>query len=175
MVSQPTSDDLRQFFAHSDLLDHAVLRPLDHIAANWEVTWDHQAQRYEPEENSFSEQLNALIEEIAQATPPHQYHDNEDRLAQFVIKSLKWPIRKEGRRWVGVDYDSILEQGGFDDIDQKDLVVAATGRTVAALMHGQRHFDEMENSHRRMLGAVMSIILYHRADGGIFDEDPERE
>ena len=100
--------------------------------------------------------------EARHASPPARYHDNENRLAEYVRKNLKWPIRKEGKRWVGADYSSIIEQGGFDDFDQQDLVLAAAGRIRAAIDHGQQHFDDMEESHRRILGAVISIILYHR-------------
>lgn len=64
---------------------------------------------------------------------------------------------------VGADYDSILEQGGFHDIDEANLVAAAAGRVRAALERGQMHWDDMEDSHRRMLAAVLSVILYHRA------------
>jgi hypothetical protein len=74
---------------------------------------------------------------------------------------LKWPIYKEGNRWVG-DYRSIIEQGGFDDLDEKDLVEAAAGRIRAAIDRGQGHFEQMEESHRTILARVLSAILYHR-------------
>jgi hypothetical protein len=153
---------VRKFFAWSDTLDHRVLRPLSHIHANWEVTWDHGAERYEHEHDSFAEKLNLLIEELANTQPPLRYHDNEDRLAQYVVAKLNWNIQKQGNRWVGADYDFILEQGGHNDIDQQDLILAAAGRIHAALARGQMHIDQMEESHARMLCAVLSIILYHR-------------
>lgn len=145
-------------------MDHNVLRPLSHIAGNWEITWNHSIQKYEPEEESFAELLNQLIFDLSTTIPPEKYHDNEDRLAEFVIENLKWPITKDRGRWVGEDYDVILEQGGFDDVGQKNLLEAATGRIYAAIKRDQTHFDEMEDSHRRMLGAVLTIILYHRSD-----------
>lgn len=95
--------------------------------------------------------------------PPGRYHDNEDILADYVIDRLKWPIRKLGGRWVGADYDSILEQGGFGDLDQAELLTATTGRIYAAFEFGQNHYDQMEESHRRMLAAILSIILYRRS------------
>ncbi|MDR3529030.1 MAG: hypothetical protein P4L90_00535 [Rhodopila sp.] len=157
-------DAVRAFFARSDLLDHYVLRPLSHIHANWELSWDLEAERYEHEHDSFAQKLNLLIESLALTRPPSQYHDGEDSLAQYVVARLNWNIRKNGHRWVGADYDAILEQGGHGDIDQKELTLAAAGRIHAALARGQMHFDDMEKSHAGMLGAVLAIILYHRAD-----------
>ncbi len=155
---------VRSFFAQSDDFDHFVLRPLTHIrgAENWELSWDAEGQAYVAEDNRLAQLLNELIEELEQSSPPARYHDNEDRLAEFVIKSLKWPIRKIDGRWVGADYAVILEHGGYDDSDQRDLVLAAAGRIRAAFEANQHHFDDMEESHRRMLAAVISVILYHR-------------
>jgi len=81
-----------------------------------------------------------------------------------VIAKLKWPIVKVKGRWIGADYASILEQGGFGDIDQQDLVAAVAGRIHAAIRFGQHHFDDMERSHRDMLAAVLTIIFYHRTE-----------
>lgn len=164
MTATPASPDaVRRFFAWSDSLDHLVLRPLSHIRSAWEITWDHQAGQYEPEPDSFAGDLNLLIEELATTRPPARYHDNEDRLAQYVVDRLHWPIFKQGNRWMGADYATILEQGGFDDIDQEELLLAAAGRVHAALKHKQTHLDEMEESHRDMLAAVLTIILYQRS------------
>ena len=162
---------LRDFFAWSETLDYLVTRPLSHIAGNWELTWDHNSREYEPEEGSFAFLVNQMIEDIAVTMPPERYHDNEDRLAEHVIAHLKWPIRKVGNRWIGADYESILEQGGFSDFDQADLLTAAAGRVHAALDRGQNHFDDMEQSHRSMLAGVLAIILYHRSNelGDLFD------
>jgi hypothetical protein len=150
------------FFANSSFLDSEVLRPLSHILPYWELTWDTDTQTYSEEHGSYAAVLNSLILELQTVSPPARYHDNEDRLAEYVIKNLKWPIRKEGKRWVGADYNSIIEQGCFDDSDQLELVSAAAGRIRAAIDRGQQRFDDMEESHRQMLAAVLSIILYHR-------------
>jgi hypothetical protein len=158
----PTADEIREFFAWSDRLDHDVLRPLSHIRSNWEALWNHVEQRYEPEDDSFAEDLNVLIDDLATTAPPKRYHDNEDVLANYVIETLKWPIRKEKGRWVGADYYSILEHGGFQDVDQAELLAAASGRIHAAIRSGQTHFDQMEESHQKMLCAVLTIVLYHR-------------
>ncbi|HLO76751.1 MAG TPA: hypothetical protein VK196_09895 [Magnetospirillum sp.] len=159
----PSPDEIRNFFAWSDFLDHEVLRPLSHIRGNWEATWDGDDRCYIPEEDSFAEDLNALILDISITAPPLRYHDNEDILANFVINRLGWPIRKENGRWVGADYEAILEQGGLNDVAQDELLAAVAGRVHAAFRYGQTHFDEMELSHQRMVSAIMAIILYHRS------------
>ena len=61
---------------------------------------------------------------------------------------------------MGEDYSAIIEQGGFDDVNDSDL--AAAGRIQAAIIRGQTRYDDMEESHRMMVGAVLAIILYHR-------------
>lgn len=158
------AESIRSFFSPGHWLDYMVTRPLDHIRHNWELIWNTDEERYEHEESSFAGLLNELIEELATAKPPIRYHDNEDRLAEYVRDGpLRWPIAKVGSRWVGADYRVILEQGAFSDADQRDLVLASAGRIWAAIKRGQTHFDDMEDSHQRMLATVLSIILYRRA------------
>ncbi len=162
-----SADDVRDFFAWSEWLDRAVLRPLSHIASNWEVRWSHSERRYVPEPHSFADDLNAVIDLIAVCPPPSRYHDHEDVIAERVVQDLKWPIQKKGGRWVGEDYAAILEQGAFRDLDQRDLIAAASGRVRAALAYGQEQFDEMEDGHFSMLAALMTIIIYHRDCDGV--------
>ncbi|MGJ5817014.1 hypothetical protein [Paludibaculum fermentans] len=154
--------DKRDFFRNSDLLDYMVLRPLAHIRSGWELVWEPESNAYEEEEDSFAGLLNGLISQLATVQSPPRYHDSEDRLAEYVQRNLNWGIRKEGRRWVGADYDVILQQGSFGDADQSELLLASAGRIQAAITKGQLHFDDMEESHQRMLGAVLSIILWQR-------------
>ncbi len=155
----------RAFFAQSDLLDYLALRPLAHIRGNWDVTWDPAAGRYEPEEDSFAQHLNVLIEDIATCEPPTSYHEHEDSLAERCRDKMKWPISKVGNRWIGVkDYHAILEAGSIPYYDQDELVLSSAGRMKAAMQRGQMHFDDMEKSHRYVLGGVMAIIIYWRAD-----------
>lgn len=163
-TSVETMPNLRDFFRRSDLLDALALRQLSHIKGNWELTWNHDLERYEPEEDSFAEKVNDLIDELSSVEPPQRYHDNEDRLAEHVVNRLGWNIRKVGSRWVGQDYPFILEQGSFGVEAQKDLLLAAAGRIKAAIIRGQHHFDDMEESHRKMLADVLAIVLYHRAE-----------
>jgi hypothetical protein len=154
---------VKVFFARSEWLDREVLRPLSHILPYWETSWDEVEEKYCEEQGSYTALLNSLIGELAAANPPARYHDNEDRLARYVVENLKWPIRKEGNRWAGADYSFILQQGGFVGLNERDLVAAAAGRIHAAITRGQLHYDDMEDSHRRMLAAVLSVILYLRS------------
>lgn len=148
-----------QFFGWSDALDHDVLRPLSHIHMNWELTWD--GSKYEPEEDSYAAHMNALIDLIATTTPPVSYHEHEDIVATYLAKRDP-SIYKERGRWLGTEYVAILERGGFEDIDQEDLIKAATGRVHAAIKRGQATYDDMEDGHRIMLAGVLTVILYHR-------------
>lgn len=139
-----------------------VLRPLSHVMECWELTWDFEGEKYLAEEGSYAALLNELLKELGIVSPPARYHDSEDRLAEYVIEHLKWPILKVGGRWVGADYDSVIEQGSFHDRNERDLTLAAAGRIRAAQILRQKHYDHMEPSHRRMLAAVLSIILFRR-------------
>lgn len=103
--------------------------------------------------------INTLLLDLKNRRPRGSYHVHEDRLAEFTRVRLKWPIRKVGGRWVGSDYASILEQGAFDDLDC--LIDAAAGRIHAARSRGQSTFEEMDDSHQRMLADVIAAILYH--------------
>ena len=163
-MEQPDSKviNIKEFFSNSALLNYLVLRPLSHIKGNWELTWDGDKKEYESEEESYAELLNQLIEELGHVNPPSQYHENEDCLAEYVRSNLNWNIRKVGGRWVGEDYDAIIEQGGFDDIAEENLILAAAGRIRAAINRNQLYFDNMEQSHQKMLADLLAIILYHR-------------
>ena len=152
----------KEFFSNSDLLDYLVLKPLSHIKGNWELTWDNDKQEYVVEEDSFAELLNQLIEELGSVNTQSKYHDNEDRLAEYVRLNLNWKIKKVGKLWVGADYAAIIEQGGFRDINQEQLILAAAGRIKAAIDRNQFYFDDMEESHQKILAAALAIILYHR-------------
>lgn len=153
---------MTSFFANSSYLARDVLRPLSHIMACWELSWDFKREKYLEEEGSYAALLNELLKELGIVTPPARYHGSEDRLAEYVIEHLKWPISKVGGRWVGADYDSVIEQGAFHDLNERDLILAAAGRIRAARIRGQKQYDDMEPSHRCMLAAVLSIILFRR-------------
>jgi hypothetical protein len=156
------SENVKSFFKQSDSLAYLVTRQLSHIKCNWELIWDSEKQEYLPEEDSYAELLNQLINDLNAVSPPSRYHENEDCLAEYVISNLKWNIKKVGGRWVGQDYAAILEQGGFNDINQENLILAAAGRIKSAINREQFNFDEMELSHQKILGNVLACILYHR-------------
>ena len=153
---------IEDFFYKSSFLDMFVLKPLWHIRENWDLYWDPNSKRYAVEEDSFGQDINDLISELENTTPPKNYHENEDILAEYVATRLNWGIKKIKNRWTEADYKSILEQGGFGDIDEKNLVLAASGRIHAAIKFGQNHFDKMEDGHMIILSNILSIILYHR-------------
>lgn len=162
---------VKDFFAWSDWIDHEVLRPLSHIRANWELTWNPDTREYCPEDDSFAELLNQLVDQLDGCDPPSRYHDNEDVLGEYVQRKLNWGVKKAGRSWIASDgrrlcpttMSSFLQQGAFDDDGQVNLVRAAAGRIQAAIVRGQTHFDQMEQSHQYLLAGVLASILYHRA------------
>ena len=47
-------------------------------------------------------------------------------------------------------------------IDLIDDIQAVSGCIKAPINHGQRHFDDIEQSHQKILADVLTIILYHR-------------
>jgi len=151
-------------------MEHEVLRPLSHIRGNWDLYIDSESRRYIEEEDSFATLFNALIDELAVTQPPLRYHDNEDRLGEYVQRHLNWKIKKSGSTWVNQDgsrlhssdYLALLEQGAFDYQGIHNLVLAASGRVHAAIQRGQMHFDDMERSHQIILAGVLGAILYHR-------------
>jgi len=153
---------IEDFFYNSTYLDMFVLKPLWIAKENWDLIWDSNAKRYIVEDDSFGNEINSLISELESITPPKNYHNKEDILAEYVKTNLNWGIEKIKSRWVGADYKAIIEQGGFSDIGEKNLVLAATGRIHTSIKLGQNHFDEMENGHMIMLANILSIILYHR-------------
>jgi hypothetical protein len=157
-----TPEQIRGFFAKSDLLDRMTLRPLSHITLNWEATWDPEKHQYTPEENSFVADLNTVIDLLATYERSSHYHEHEDTLAEHTLRELRWPIQKKGGRWIGADYQAILEQGAFSEFGQEKLIAAATGRVHAAMDFGQLHFDDMEEGHLNMLAGLITIIIFHR-------------
>lgn len=159
-----TEQDLINFVKHSELFDYMVTRPLDHILPNWELMWDDNTNRFIPEEDSFAEKVNKMLDELVDMPIPDKYHDNEDILAEYVQKHHNWNIVKVNGRWISYDYREILNQGSFGDADQKNLLAAAKGRIAAAIQHGQTKFDDMEYGHQRILAMVLASILYQRSN-----------
>lgn len=151
-----------EFFQQSDCFDRMVTKQLSHIKPNWELTWNRENKGYEPEVDSFAKVSNNFIIELSKITPPKKYHDNEDILAEYCKSKLGWGIEKKGKRWIGADYSLILEQGAFEDVNQEELLFAISGRIKAALHRGQKHFDDMEETHQIILADIITIFIYHR-------------
>ena len=154
---------MMSFFEKSEWLDYYITKPLSHIRRNWELTWDDENNCYAPEDDSYAEELNKLIEEIGKTTIPESYHNNEDFLAEHVKSHLGWNIDKNNGRWENADYTSILEQGSFSLNGVDNLLQAIAGRIETARQYEQLHFDEMEEGHMRILALAMSVILYQRS------------
>jgi hypothetical protein len=153
---------MNSFFDDSSEFDRHVLRPLSHITPSWELIWDPNTTQYKEDSDGLGAVVNSILSEVAMAQVPANYHNNEDALAEYAKNALGWPIKKVGGRWQGADYASILEQGGFSDVNQTELVGAVAGRIAAARHFGQEHYDDMDPAHQAMLAAVVSIIVYHR-------------
>jgi hypothetical protein len=162
---------VKTFFANCEVVDGEILKPLSHIRPYWELSWDKDIDAYRSEDGSFAGMFNALIDELEGVTPPSKYHDNEDALAESVQKNLNWGISKKNGKWVGKnggrldpsDYIVTLQQGGFHDFNQENLVIAVAGRIRAAVKRGQLRYRDVEESHRRIIAGVLGNILYHRA------------
>ena len=160
----PKGNEVIEFFYRSELLDYEVLKPLSHIRGNWELSSSFGDFHFQIEENSFAKELSELIDEIENIKIPKRYHDNEDMLSIYVQEKFNKEIKKVGKRWIGGPYKIILQDGGLFDIDEKNLVQSAKGRIIAAKIHNQNHYDDMELGHRKMLAVILTLILYHRSD-----------
>lgn len=87
-----------KFIGWTTCFDEEVTKPLEHIAHNYELTWDHDAQKFEEEELSFARILNLLIDELAKTPSYDDYHkfvDDELMASRFAIEV----IFLEGKRW----------------------------------------------------------------------------
>ncbi|WP_289289475.1 hypothetical protein [uncultured Muribaculum sp.] len=159
-----TEQDLIKFVKHSELFDYMVTRPLWHILPNWELTWDDNTDHFIPEEDSFAEKVNEMLDELIVTPITDNYHDNEDILAEHVQQNLNWNIIKVHGWWISCDYQDVINQGSFGDEEQKNLLSAAKGRIETAIKHGQSNFDDMEYGHQRILAMVLASILYQRSN-----------
>lgn len=83
------------FFFDSVYLDMFVLKPLWVARGNWDLSWDNKTKRYVVEEDSFGNEINALITELEKVNPPDKYHDNEDVLARYVEEKIKLGNRED--------------------------------------------------------------------------------
>jgi hypothetical protein len=164
---------VRKFFNNSDLLDHAVLRPIDHVAPNWELTSGGIDGMYIEEDGSLAAHLNVLIEEIATSSPPRDYHSYENALAINYDGVRSGRVYLDGKLWRDaqtgklVEKDMVghmIEQATSAHYDVPDLVLAAAGRVAAAFHFGTTHFDDLDHGHLEMLSIIMTDTLFRRAD-----------
>lgn len=168
---QKSDINTHAFFENSTYLDLLSLKPLSHIHPHWELIWNNKNEKYTPEENSFAGKLNEVLAELDRISPPEDYHKFEDIIIEHVEKEKNGKVLKIKGEWVKnikdeiqkAEYDSLLEQGSFDDPYEYNLLKAAKGRMKAALERDQNHFDDMEHSHQIVLATIISIILYQRA------------
>lgn len=151
--------EVKKFFAQSEYLDQMVLRPLSHIDQDWELIRGNDG--YLAEEGNLSAHLINLIDVLASTEPPKKYHDNEDRLAEYLV-SMGSKIQKKGRYWIGDDYGFVLQQASLaHQLNHEELIFSAAGRVMAAIKHKQRMFDEMEEGHQAMLAAILTILVFN--------------
>jgi hypothetical protein len=161
------------FFANSDFLDHVVLRPLSHVAANWELTSIPGPDLYLEEDNSLAGQLNVLIEEISTSNPPRDYHAYENKLAMNYPEVRSGRYYLEGKLWRDIQSGKLvekdfvghmIEQATAAQNDVPDLVLAAAGRVATAFNFRVAHFDDLDRGHMEMLSVIMTDILFRRSD-----------
>jgi hypothetical protein len=159
------------YFAQSEMLDYTVLRPLDHVFGNWELIWDSAEYKYRPEEDSFADHINILIQEIASSIPPDNYHYYENKLAEMydAVKRGELKLDNSGKIWINAStgcrvskewVGHMIEQSRSGSDSLPDLVLAASGRVAASMKHGISHFDELDHGHMEMLAIVMMVILF---------------
>ncbi|MFN7310785.1 MAG: hypothetical protein ACK5T0_05370 [Vampirovibrionales bacterium] len=175
MHSTYSSQKVLNFFANSDFLDRVVLRPIDHLGYDWELTWDSDKQEYKPEQNSLAEHLNILIRDIASATPEKYYHTLENKWIELFsdVKQGAYKLNSN-RLWVDSLTDEpvpkdmlghMLEQATCCYEDIPDLITAVAGRVQTSMGRGKKtHFDQLDNGHMQMIGIIMTVILFRRSD-----------
>jgi len=174
-VIQWSYESAAAFFANSDWLDRAVLRPISHVAGNWELTWNTHADRYEPESDSLADHLNVLIHDMAASKPPADYHHYENKLAISYddVKSGRFKLNRSRKLWIDtatnlpVSKDMVghmIEQATCGHYDVPDLVLSAAGRVATSLRFGVSHFDDLDDGHLEMLSVIMTDILFRRSD-----------
>jgi len=150
-----------KFFADSHWIEFYVTRPLQHIAGAYEIDWDEELRQYVPVdvplETTLVSQLNDVLETVEALEPKQGYHDFEDKILSSM--TARYPLFKIGKLWLGEDYATMLEYGGWQQ--QHGILLAAAGRVRAAKKRGQHHFDEMHEAHRDVLGELLAIAVFY--------------
>lgn len=167
-------DSVRAFFRRSDWLDGTTLRPIRHVAPNWElITGDDDGLLFEEEEDSLAAHLNVLIDQIVAVDPPTDYHAFENHIAgqydgvingRYYLKDKLWFNSKTGKPVKKDDVGHMMEQASCGSDDIPELVHSAAGRVATAMAYGKSHFDDLDTGHMEMLAVVMMTILFRRSD-----------
>lgn len=159
------------FFYRSDYLDYVVLRPLSHVAPNWELVIGGD-YLFEEEDGSLAAHLNVLVEEISLIVPSIDYHSYENNilynysnfLNKYQLKGKIWHDKSTGLPLDKSEIGYMIEQGSSGQVDVPDLVMAAAGRIATSMYYGVDHFDKLDSGHMAMLGIIITIILFRRFD-----------
>jgi hypothetical protein len=167
-------ENVLAFFDQSDWLDYTSLRPISHVASNWElIRTDNGNPLYEEEENSLAAHLNVLIDQIAAVNPPTDYHAFENGLAssyddaingRYFLQGKLWHDRQTGQSIEKDTVGHMMEQASSGSDDAPGLVFAAAGRVATAMRHGVSHFDDLDRGHMEMLAIVLMTLLFRRSD-----------
>ncbi len=167
-------ESVRAFFEHSDWLDYTTLRPIWHVAFNWElISASDDELLFEEEEDSLAAHLNVLIEQMAATAPPLDYHAFENEIAsqyesavsgRYYLKGKFWFDRQTEMPIAKDDVGHMMEQASCGSDDIPGLVHAAAGRVATAMAYGNSHFDDLDSGPMEMLAIVLMTILFRRSD-----------
>lgn len=162
------------FFYRSDRLDYTTLRPLSHVRSNWELVGSESGDPlFEEEEDSYAENLNVLIDEIAAASPSYDYHKLENQIAadytdaingRYFLKGTLWHDKQTGQPIQKDDVGHMMEQASSGSDDVPGLVLAAAGRIATAMSYSVGNFDDLDRGHMEMLAIDLMTILFRRSD-----------
>jgi len=159
---------ISKFIGWAICFDEEVTKPLEHIAHNYELTWDHEAQRFEEEELSFAPILNSLIDELAKTSSYADYHQfvDDELLASSFANEV---IYLEGKLWRETktqeplnpeDIGHYLEQHTMGGYLPVNLTKSVSSRIRAAQKAGVENWDDLDDGHRKMLAELIVVILY---------------
>jgi hypothetical protein len=142
--------------------------------SNWELVGSESGDPlFEEEEDSYAAHLNVLIDEIAAASPPYDYHEHENQIAaeyrgaingRYFLKGRLWHDKQTGQPIQKDDVGHMMEQASSGSDNVPGLVLAAAGRVATAMSHGVANFDDLDRGHMEMLAIDLMTILFRRSD-----------
>lgn len=159
---------ISNFIGWTICFDLEVTKPLEHIAHNYELTWDHDAQKFEEEELSFAPVLNLLIDELAKTPSYDHYHkfvDDELMASRFAneviyLEDKRWRESKTREPLKPEDIGHYLEQHTIGGYIPRNLTKSVSSRIRAAQKAGVNNWDDLDDGHRKMLAELIVVILY---------------